>query len=43
MALSADTLLDRMHLKSPVARWRAAVVVILVVALIAAVGSTRGG
>jgi len=43
MTISADTLLDRMHLKSQVARWRAAAILILVIALVAAFGTTRAG
>jgi protease-4 len=38
MSLSADTLLDRMYLKSQVARWRLAAILLLVVAILVAIG-----
>ena len=41
MTISADTLLDRMYLKSQITRWRVAAVVFAVLALVALVGGTH--
>lgn len=41
MSLSADTLLDRMYLKSQITRWRIAALALAVLAVIALIGSSK--